>query len=34
VKRFEAAKLMAENGFWNSAVNRLYYSYFMQLMHS
>lgn len=25
---FEAAKLLAENGFWNSAVNRLYYSLF------
>lgn len=27
-KAYEAAKLMAENGFWNSAVNRLYYSVF------
>ncbi len=25
-KTFEAAKILAENGFWNSAVNRLYYS--------
>jgi len=25
---FEAAKVLAENGFWNSAVNRLYYSAF------
>lgn len=25
---FEAAKVLAENGFWNSAVNRLYYSLF------
>jgi len=25
---FEAAKLLAESGFWNSAVNRLYYSVF------
>ena len=25
---FEAAKVLAENGFWNSAVNRLYYSVF------
>ena len=23
---FEAAKVLADNGFWNSAVNRLYYS--------
>lgn len=23
---FEAARVLAENGFWNSAVNRLYYS--------
>ena len=27
-KTFEAAKVLAENGFWNSAVNRLYYSLF------
>ena len=27
-KTFEAAKILAENGFWNSAVNRLYYSLF------
>lgn len=25
---YEAAKILAENGFWNSAVNRLYYSIF------
>jgi len=25
---YEAAKVLAENGFWNSAVNRLYYSLF------
>lgn len=25
-KTIEAAKLLSENGFWNSAVNRLYYS--------
>ena len=25
---FNAAKVLAENGFWNSAVNRLYYSIF------
>lgn len=25
---FEAAKLLADNGFWNSSVNRLYYSVF------
>jgi len=25
---FEAAKVLADNGFWNSAVNRLYYSVF------
>ncbi len=25
-KTFEAAKVLAENGFWNSAVNRLYYA--------
>ncbi|MEI8112890.1 MAG: HEPN domain-containing protein [Bacteroidia bacterium] len=25
---FDAAKVLAENGFWNSAVNRLYYSVF------
>jgi uncharacterized protein (UPF0332 family) len=25
---FEAAKVLAQNGFWNSAVNRLYYSIF------
>lgn len=27
-KTFEAAKVLSENGFWNSAVNRLYYSVF------
>jgi uncharacterized protein (UPF0332 family) len=27
-KTFEAAKVLADNGFWNSAVNRLYYSVF------
>lgn len=27
-KTFEAAKVLAENGFWNSSVNRLYYSVF------
>ena len=27
-KTFEAAKVLAENGFWNSVVNRLYYSVF------
>ncbi len=25
---YEAARVLAENGFWNSAVNRLYYSLF------
>ncbi len=25
-KTFNAAKVLADNGFWNSAVNRLYYS--------
>jgi uncharacterized protein (UPF0332 family) len=25
---FEAAKVLSDNGFWNSAVNRLYYSLF------
>jgi uncharacterized protein (UPF0332 family) len=25
-KTYEAAKVLADNGFWNSAVNRLYYS--------
>lgn len=28
LKTFEAAKVLSENGFWNSAVNRLYYSVF------
>ena len=27
-KTYEAAKILAENGFWNSSVNRLYYSLF------
>lgn len=27
-KTFLAAKVLAENGFWNSAVNRLYYALF------
>jgi len=27
-KTFEAAKVLAENKFWNSAVNRLYYAVF------
>jgi uncharacterized protein (UPF0332 family) len=27
-KTIDAAKLLAENGFWNSAVNRLYYALF------
>lgn len=27
-KAFDAASVLAENGFWNSAVNRLYYSLF------
>lgn len=27
-KTFDAAKVLANNGFWNSAVNRLYYSLF------
>ena len=27
-KTFKAAEVLAENGFWNSAVNRLYYSLF------
>lgn len=27
-KTLEAAKVLVENGFWNSAVNRLYYSVF------
>lgn len=27
-KTYEAAKILAENGYWNSAVNRLYYSLF------
>ena len=25
---YKAAKVLAENGFWNSAINRLYYSVF------
>jgi uncharacterized protein (UPF0332 family) len=27
-KTFEAAKVLAENGYWNSAINRLYYALF------
>jgi uncharacterized protein len=27
-KTVDAAKLLAENGFWNSAINRLYYAVF------
>jgi len=27
-KTYEAAKVLADNGFWNSAVNRLYYALF------
>jgi len=27
-KTYNAARILAENGFWNSAVNRLYYSIF------
>lgn len=27
-RTFDAARVLAENGFWNSAVNRLYYSLF------
>ena len=27
-KTFNAAEILAKNGFWNSAVNRLYYSLF------
>jgi uncharacterized protein (UPF0332 family) len=27
-KTYNAAKVLAENGFWNSAVNRLYYAAF------
>ena len=27
-KTFEAAEILAKNGYWNSAVNRLYYSLF------
>lgn len=27
-KTLDAAKILADNGFWNSAVNRLYYSLF------
>ncbi len=28
INTYEAAKVLAANGFWNSAVNRLYYSVF------
>lgn len=33
-KTYNADKVVADNGFWNSAVNRLYYALFyaMQLM--
>jgi hypothetical protein len=27
-KTFDAAKVLAENNFWNSAINRLYYAVF------
>ncbi|MGV8091885.1 MAG: HEPN domain-containing protein [Mangrovibacterium sp.] len=27
-KTYDAAKVLADNGFWNSAVNRLYYALF------
>lgn len=27
-KTFKAAKILAENGYWNSAINRLYYAIF------
>jgi uncharacterized protein (UPF0332 family) len=27
-KTFQAAQVLADNGFWNSAVNRLYYALF------
>ena len=27
-RTFDAAKILAENGYWNSAVNRLYYAAF------
>lgn len=27
-KTLDAARVLAENGFWNSAVNRLYYALF------
>lgn len=27
-KTYDAAKLLADNGYWNSAINRLYYSLF------
>ncbi|MFO7863772.1 MAG: HEPN domain-containing protein [Salinivirgaceae bacterium] len=27
-KTYEAAKVLADNGFWNSSVNRLYYALF------
>ncbi|MDZ7778075.1 MAG: HEPN domain-containing protein [Bacteroidales bacterium] len=27
-KTYEAAKILADNGFWNSSVNRLYYALF------
>lgn len=30
-KTFEAASVLAENGLWNSAVNRLYYALFYSI---
>jgi len=27
-KTYDAAKVLADNGFWNSSINRLYYSLF------
>ena len=27
-KTFDAARILADNGFWNSAINRLYYALF------
>jgi len=30
---YEAAKVLASEGFWNSAVNRLYYSAFYAINH-
>jgi len=28
-KTFEAARILAESGYWNSSVNRLYYALFL-----